>query len=139
MHNIKKTATTKARVRFSSPVHVWADSAELPAFNIDSEGHGQGLHTVPFLSADCLGFLPLAIALASGYTPAGPLLTEAQAQLDIASAQRQAKRLTRSMKQAGARVGSEVARDAASDGVFALVQWRGTYGPRFDSAELKMG
>ena len=123
------------RLALVSPVHSWADTGDtLPEFKATwGEGEGEGEQsegTLPLLPADCLDFLPVRLALASGHCPAGPLLSEAQAQMDLARARRQADKLTRSMIRAGARVGSEVARDAAADGVCALVAWRQVFGPR---------
>ncbi|HVM51261.1 MAG TPA: hypothetical protein VMU04_24740 [Candidatus Acidoferrum sp.] len=129
----KPTSKRRAQARaiFTPARHVLvALDDTLPAFQVEHDSSpGQGAGQVN-VSIDALDNVPLRDALVTGYIPAGPLLQAAQAQLDLARAKRQAKRLVASMTRNGAQVGNAVEPDAIGDACNALQTWRNLIGPK---------
>ena len=130
-----KVTRGKGATRAAS-VHQWADDEPLlqvPFAMGGGPGAGAGAGAC-LVSAACLEFLPLSVALASRFMPAGPMLFEAQGQLTAAAAAGHASRLAVSVKRRGGECSETSEIEAAAAGASAVVEWRN--GADLDGGEL---
>ncbi len=118
--------------------HVWADPQDtLPDFVFNTLPHDPGQGAC-LCGEQSLDNLPIGIALGTQFTPAGPLLREAQGQRDLARAQRQAVKLLGTMQRNGARTSNATESDAIGDAVLAIALWRAQAGPYYPGESVSL-